>query len=103
MTIEYIYNILKQTTFPVAYSHFETPQNPPYITYLVVNSNNFGADNKVYSKNNKIQIELYTNKKDLEAEQVLENVLDSASLFWDKTESYISSEKLFQIIYEVSI
>lgn len=103
MTLTQLYTLLKTTNYPVAYNHFETEQTPPFITYLIPNTNNFGADNKAYCKINNVRIELYTTKKDLTAEQVLEGALDSADLFYDKTETYIDTEQLFQTIYETSI
>lgn len=108
MTLAEVYTMLKKTGYPVAYHHFiadekNSAPTPPYILYLIPYSTNFGADNKVYHKINHCQIELYTNKKDQGAEQVLENVLDDASIFYDKVETYIESEKLYQVIYEISI
>ena len=95
--------LLKSTHLPVVYHHFVTPPKPPYIIYLFALSNNFGADNKVYDKADRYQVELYTAKKDSASEATLEAVLDAAETYWDKTETYIESEKLYQIIYEITI
>ncbi len=103
MILSELKNILDTTGYPVAYDHFESNPEPPYIVYLTPYSTNFGADNKVYSKINHGQIELYTSIKDSGAEQVLENVLDDASIFYEKVETYIESQKLYQVIYEISI
>ena len=46
MTLQELNNILKSTGYEVAYSHFNTPIKPPFITYLISNSENFIADNK---------------------------------------------------------
>lgn len=99
-------NILKSTGYPVAYSHFnptnENPMpEPPFIVYLEVYSSNFIADNKVHTKVRNVQIELYTNKKNLVAESKLETVLDENEIPYQTTETFIESEKLFQKIYEV--
>lgn len=108
MTLNDIYTILKATGYPVAYSHFtESPNNPlpkpPYICYLSAYSSNFKADNKVYTKIDNLQIELYTTKKDLAAEKKLENLLDENDIIYETTEEWIESEKLFQKIYEVRL
>lgn len=108
MTLNDIYTILKATDYPVAYSHFTSSPNnplpsPPYITYLSAYSSNFKADNKVYHKIDNLQIELYTNKKDLTAEKKLEDLLDTNDIAYDSTETWIDSEKLFQKIYEVRL
>ena len=103
MTLVQLYNLLKATGYPVAYSHFTSPQAPPFIVYLVSYSSNFIADNKVQQRIDNVQVELYTNKKDLQAEQRLEQIFYDNEISWDSTESYIESEQLFQKIYEVRL
>lgn len=108
MTLEEINLILQATGLPVAYSHFVESDNsplpePPFIVYLVVYSSNFMADNKVYKSIQTVQIELYTDKKDLESEAILENVLNENELPYQTTETFIDSEQLFQKIYEVRL
>ena len=96
-------SILVSTGYPVAYNHFKKPPQTPYIVYLFTDSNNFSADNRAYAKINRYQIELYTNKKDNAAEQNVENILDNAEIFYDKSEIYIESEGLFQTLYEIEV
>ncbi|MDC2866514.1 hypothetical protein [Bacillus sp. BP-3] len=108
MTLVELKKILDATGYPVAYSHFTaTPSklvpSPPYITYLVSYSSNFIADNKVHKKIDNIQIELYTSKKDLTAEDKLESVLDINEIAWQSTETWIESENVFQKIYETRL
>lgn len=103
MILAELNKILKETGYPVAYSHFNTAPTIPYITYLVAYSPNFIADNKVYKKIDNLQIELYTNKKDLDAEKKLEDILDLNEIPYETTETWIESEKLFQKIYEVRL
>jgi hypothetical protein len=103
MTLAELNTLLKATGYPVAYSHFSATANPtiPFITYLVAYSSNLIADNKVHHKVNNVNIELYTNKKDLTAESKLETVLDTNEIPYQTTETFIESEGLFQKIYEV--
>jgi hypothetical protein len=108
MTLTELNLILQTTGFPVAYSHFVDSENnplpvPPFITYLVLSSSNFFADNKVHKAIKNVQIELYTAEKDPEAESILENVLNENNLPYESIETYIESEQLFQIIYEVRL
>ncbi|MNI40239.1 hypothetical protein D3C73_944530 [compost metagenome] len=103
MNLTQLFNYLKATGYPVAYSHFKSEVATPYIVYLSSYSSNFNADDKVYKKVDNIQIELYTDKKDLTAEAVLENTLDANGIVYDSTETYIESEKLFQKLYEVRV
>lgn len=103
MILSDINTLLESTGFPVTYRAWLIDMAPalPYICYLVSYSNNFGADDIVYHKINHIQIELYTQLKDLEAEGKVEQAL--SSFYWEKTEQYIDDEKCYQIIYEIEV
>ena len=93
--------LLEETSIPFAYDHFaegESP-DPPFICYLLPQSDNFSADGKVYLKVSSVNIELYTDSKDLAVEQTLEAVLDTHGIFYDKTEVWIESEKLYEVLY----
>ena|SRR5699024_5817733 len=103
MTLIELKRLLDATGYPVAYSHFNKPRATPFITYLVTYSSNFHADNKVHRSISNVDIELYTSKKDLQAEQTLEGLLNEHELPFDKVETYIDSEKIYQIIYEVRL
>lgn len=99
--MEKIAAILEKIGLPFAYDHFaegESP-DPPFICYLIPNSDNFSADGKVYYKINEIHIELYTDCKDLSAEQQVEAVLDEHGIFYEKTEVWIESENLYEVLY----
>lgn len=103
MTLVELKKLLNATGFPVAYSHFNEPKEPPFIAYLVTYSPNFHADNKTYHKIDSVDIELYTSIKDLQAERVLETLLDESELPYDPYEEYIESEKVFKKTYEVRL
>ena len=99
--MEKIAAILEKIGLPFAYDHFaegESP-DPPFICYLIPNSDNFSADGRVYYKINEIHIELYTDCKDLSAEQKVEAVLDEHGIFYEKTEVWIESENLYEVLY----
>ena len=99
--MEELLQILSETHIPFAYHHFaegESPE-PPFICYLLPGSNNFSADGKVYYKINEVHIELYTDLKDLAVEQQLEDVLDEHGIFYNKSETWIESEKLYEVLY----
>lgn len=103
MTQEELFSVLKLTGLPVAYHHFKKPPNLPYIVYLLTYSDNFGAENKVYHKIDNYQVELYSAIKDLASEQLLEDLFDDNDIYYDKTETYIESENLYQVMYEIQI
>ena len=93
--------ILNEINLPWAYHHFaegESP-DPPFMLYLYPESDNFGADNKVYAGITMVYLELYTDEKDLATEEAIESILESHGIFWDKSETWIESEKLYEVLY----
>ena len=93
--------LMEEIGLPFAYDHFaegESP-DPPFITFLLPGSDNFSADGKVYLKINEVHIELYTDEKNPETEALVEAVLDAHEIFYDKTEVWIESEKLYEVLY----
>jgi len=104
VTHEELFQILKATGLPVAYSHFpEGPPSIPYITFIEIGSENFFADDNVYKDIKDYNIELYTQYKEPNVEKVLEDLLKANELPFTTAETYIESEKLFQKIYEVRL
>ena len=96
-----IVGMLEEIGIPFAYSHFaegESPE-PPFLCYLLPRSDNFSADGAVYHKLSVVHFEVYTDKKDRALENRLEDVLDKNNIFYNKSEVWINSEKLYEIIY----
>lgn len=94
-------NIMREIGFPFAYHHFaegESP-NPPFLLFLTPVSSNFAADGKTYFKANEVHIELYTDYKNPVLEEQVEAVLDRHGIFYNKTEAFIESEKLYETLY----
>lgn len=93
--------IIKKIRFSSAYHHFaegELP-NPPFPIYILPASDNFSEDGRVYFKANKVHIEVYTDYKNLDIEKKVEVVLDEYGIFYNKMESYIEFEKLYEVLY----
>lgn len=105
MTEAEVFQMVKSIGFPVAYHHFAEGQEPtkPYIVYLYPGSNNVSADGIVYQSVTQLDIELYTDKKNLAAEKAVEAVLKEHGLFYEKTESYLETEKMFEVLYEMEV
>lgn len=99
--MEELLQMLQEMQIPFAYHHFAEGEvvNPPFICYLLPGSNNFSADGKVYFKINEVRIELYTDLKDLAVEQQVEDVLDEHEIFYNKSETWIESERLYEVLY----
>lgn len=105
MTFEQLYQGLLSLGYPVAYSHFaegNVPQ-PPFITYMLNDTENFFADSITYQEINNIYIELYSKTKDLTAEQAISNFLTENNIAYEKQEYYIESEKMIQVIYYINL
>lgn len=99
--MEELVGIITEMGIPFAYDHFaegESP-DPPFLCYLLPGSDNFAADGKVYFKINEVRIEVYTDQKDPELEGQVEAVLDSHEIFYNKSEVWIESEKLYEVLY----
>ena len=86
---------------PFAYDHFaegESPE-PPFVCYLLPGSRNFAADGRVYYKGSEVRLEVYTDRKDLDLEARVEAVLDGQGVFYNKSEVWIESERLYEVLY----
>lgn len=99
MTITELNQALKTIGLPVAYHHFAKPPEPPYLVYLFSTSDDFMADNQNYVEISNFQIELYNTKKDSATEKKVEDKLKELELSYTKTEIFIESEGLYQVLY----
>lgn len=105
MRLEEFIGILDETGIPFVYDHFaegESPE-PPFICYLLPGSDNFAADGQVYFRISEVRVELYTDRKDPDVEAKVEVVLDAAGIFYNKSEVWIQSEKLYEVLYSMEI
>ena len=105
MTYEEIAEMMQESGLPYAYHHFaegESP-NPPFTLFLSPGEHTFGADDLMYISFKTLHIELYTDEKSPEAEERVEEVLHQHNLYYTKTEAWIESEKLYEILYELEV
>jgi len=99
---------LSNLGLPVAYGEFlgteENPApSPPFITYQFSRSNDLIADNQNYVDISSFQIELYISKKDLASEKLIQDWLKAQSLPYTKFETWIDTEKMWQVVYEIQL
>lgn len=105
MTSEEVVKMITEMGLPFAYDHFaerESP-DPPFLVYLYPGTDNFAADGIAYFKINNLHIELYTDYKDIDLEEKIEAVLTKYGLFYSKSEVWISSEKLYEVLYQLEV
>jgi hypothetical protein len=100
-----LYNLLLTTGYSVAYSNFKNIglPTPPYIVYFRDTSENIKSDDKVFGKYNTYQIELYTSKKDIQAEKKVEDILNTFNSEYSTNEIYIDSENVYQVVYTIKL
>lgn len=100
--MERLIAIMDEIGLPYAYHHFAEGEgpDPPFLVFLTSGSDNFAADGRAYYKIDEIHIELYTDRKDPALEGSVEAVLDQHGIFYRKTEVWIESEKLYEVLYQ---
>ena len=106
MTITELYQGLVDTGLPVTYYDWtsaETVPEPPYIAYLHAYSNPVIADDHNILDIGVFQVELYTDKKDLASEKLVEDKLKELYLPYLKTETKLETEGMYQIVYEINL
>ncbi len=99
--MEGLVKMIQEMGLPSAYDHFaegESPE-PPFACYLLPGSSNFAADGKVYHKGTSVHLEVYTDRKDPKLEGKVEDVLDAHGVFYNKSETWIGSERLYEVLY----
>lgn len=105
MTHDEVMAMVDEIGVPYAYDHFaegESP-DPPFICFLYPKDKEFSADNIVYHSFHELDIEVYTDRKDPELEQRVEAVLTAHEIFFHKSEVWIEEEKLYEVLYEVTV
>lgn len=105
MTYEQIASMMEETGLPFAYHHFAEGESPklPFLIFLSPGEHTFSADNRMYFSFKKLNIELYTDRKNPEIENEVELVLKRQNIYYTKTETWIASEKMYEILYEMEV
>lgn len=105
MTYEQIAAMMEEMGLPFAYHHFaegESP-NPPFLLFLSPGEHTFSADNYMYHSFKQLDVELYTDKKSPDLEKQVESVLRRHHIYYTKTETWIPSEKMYEVLYEMEV
>jgi hypothetical protein len=99
MTLEDLKTLLETSGLRFAYHHWDAPPALPYGVYLYAYSSDLMADDCNYADVDNWQVELYSRGKDPTSEAAIEAVLKGAGIPYQKTETYLETEKLYQIVY----
>ena len=103
MTQAELKQCLESTGLPVIYRRDTIYPKPPYLIYLFSYSSDLMADGQNYLEIDNYQIELYTKNKDPATERLVQNKLKELGLPYSKTETFLQSEGLFQLVYEIQL
>lgn len=105
MKISEIKTMLAETELPVTYLQWQEQGVPelPYICWLMPNSDNFGADDKVYKRGEVLVVELYTRQRDFALEAEVEAMLENYDIFWDKDSTWLDSEMMNETVYTAEV
>ena len=105
MSYEEIAEMMQEIGLSFVYHHFaegESP-NPSFVLFLSPKENTFGADNLMYISFKTLHIELYTDTKSPETEERVEEILYQHNIYYTKSETWIESEKLYEVLYELEV
>ena len=99
------YQLMEEMGLPFAYHHYAEGESPapPFLLFLSPGENPFSADNVAYFSCKQLDIELYTDKKQPELEEQVEAVLAQHEIYYTKTELFIDSEELYEVLYEMEV
>lgn len=105
MSIDEIKQMLDEMGIEYRYHHFETEDAiaPPFLIWILPESNNFMADGITYRGIQELDLELYTDNKNFVLEKTVENILNIHEIPWNKKEIYIESENMYEVLYEMEV
>ncbi|MBR3237428.1 MAG: hypothetical protein IKF99_03225 [Oscillospiraceae bacterium] len=105
MTYAEIASMIASAGFPTAYYQFPdgTGQAPPFICFFYPESRDMYADDSNYQKVEHLVVELYTDNKDFAAEAAVEAALRGAGMTWTRSEAWLDSERMQEVIYETDV
>ena len=105
MTNTEIEQMIESFGLEFEYHHFEEEDAiaPPFVVYFFPESDNFNADNIPYQEITSLRIELYTNRKDREKEEVIQDVLKQNQLPYTRAETFNVSEKMYMVVFETEV
>lgn len=99
MTLKELKDRCEAQGFKYAYGKFANPTEPPHLVAISVATDNFMADNKVYSKDMAIQLDYTYINKDITEQNKIEDIILS-DIAWNKSdETYLSDEDVWQVSY----
>ena len=96
---------LETTDLPVCYNAFPEGYAPslPWIVIHFTESAHFLADNEIYNRGERVDIEYYNTIKSTSTELLIREALDNLGLIYDEVELTIESENVIEHVYSVTL
>lgn len=89
------------------YTYYQWPPgeapDPPYLLFYYPGRDDVFADDRNYCQVTQLNLELYTDAKDPELEQRVEDALELEEFGYQKTESHIDAEQMYEVLYETEV
>lgn len=105
LNIEDIQDMLEETELEVAYDHFPESEVPdlPFLVWFEAETENYGADNKVYQDRHDVRVEFYSKFRDIGLESDIEDLFDTYGIFWNKEIAFLDDEQCYMTIYYLEV
>ncbi|MBV4447746.1 hypothetical protein KM799_14170 [Clostridium tyrobutyricum] len=92
-----------EKVFPTALEMWKKPPAYPYLAIAFAYSGDLYADDKNYKDIGVNQVELYTAKKDLQSEALVQAKLKELGIPYSKIGTYLDDARMYQMIYEIRL
>lgn len=105
MTFKELNEMVKSIGLPSNYYQWPEKEAPelPYILFYYPSREDFYADSINYVKNTSMNLELYTENKDFELEELVEQTLEAYDIAYEKEEQYIDDERMYEVLYTMEV
>ena len=99
MTLEELKARCEKENIQYAYGVFQEPVSPPHLVAIEQDTNNMMAENRVYYRVGRIQLDLTMDYIDFDLIDKVENKI-LYDVCWNKSDTtYLSDEKIWQVSY----
>lgn len=106
MTYEEVFEALEHTNMPVTYEAWSSPDAIPALPYIVFTypeNNDMYADNSNYGHIVQLDVRLYTKRKSIADERMVENVLNQYLGTYVKQSEYVSADAMQETTYLLEV
>jgi hypothetical protein len=104
VTVSELKTALETSNYPVAYDHFKDAPTVPFVAYMEMFADTLSSDYAVHGEWKTFRVELYTNDKDIEKEDVIKAILAEIDpKYRVDAETYIETERMQQTVFQIKL